>query len=471
MEHCPKFSSESKWDDDVHVLVVPYPIQGHIGPLFKLSDCFVRHGIKATLVVTEYIHGQITEKMKDGGVEGERRVHVTAVSDGLEPADDRKDERKLAASVLSVFPAQVKKLIQKANKLGGSDHRITCLVADAMFGWALETAEQMGIKAALFWTSSPGALAVALQIPQLIKAGIIDDQGIPRRDEKIQPLPAMPSIVTSEFPWCTSNSNGSQKMMFKFFSAVQQVAKVSKWLLCNFFHELDTSACNMIPNLVPVGPLSATGEPTGSMKPEDSTCLNWLDQMQTRSVVYIAFGSLSILSQKQLNELAFGLELLEQIRFRFLWVVRSGMTGTTSTICYPDGFLERVAGRGKIVEWAPQERVLAHPSVACFLTHCGWNSTMEAISMGVPFLCWPCFADQLYTRTCICDCWKIGLNLVPDEDKIISRHEIKNKVNELRSHAGIRENSRKLKEAAKGSIVKGGSSYDAIQRFLEEIKG
>ncbi|GAB2251756.1 hypothetical protein Droror1_Dr00004603 [Drosera rotundifolia] len=468
MEQLPLPSSESKCvtRDDIHVLVVPYALQGHIRPFLKLSESFVQHGIKTTLLVTEHTYRHVNQKINHA-VEGSSQVNVVAISDGLGSLDDRKDERKVAASFFSAVPGQVKNLIADANKLGGTK-RITCLVADAMFGWALETAEQMGIKAALFWTASPGALAVTLRIPELIEAGVIDNEGTPLRTDNIQLLPNMPPIDTSEFPWCNSfNGDGSQKIMFRFFSASQQVAKVSRWLLCNYFHELDTSARAVIPNLVPVGPLSCICEPTEIMEPKDSTVLKWLDQQQTRSVVYIAFGTLSTMSQKQLNELALGLEPMEQ---GFLLVVRSDTTGGSS-IQYPDGFLERVAGRGKIVEWAPQEKVLAHPSIACFLSHCGWNSTMEGMSSGVPFLCWPCFGDQIYTRTCICDGWKIGLNFVQDEENIISRHEIKRKIDELLSLTDIYEKSRKLKTAAKKAVVSGGSSFDAVEGFIEQIKG
>ncbi|XWS60464.1 hypothetical protein CRYUN_Cryun07bG0038600 [Craigia yunnanensis] len=179
------------------------------------------------------------------------------------------------------------------------------------------------------------------------------------------------------------------------------------------------------------GPLLAnnhSGSFAGSFWPEDSTCLSWLDKQTASSVIYVAFGSIAILNTQQLDELALGLKLSGH---PYIWVVRSNFTKSSSTK-FPEGFAKRVADRGKIVEWTPQEKVLAHPSVAYFLSHCGWNSTMEGLSMGVPFLCWPYFADQFHNRNYICEVWNIGLPLIRDENGIITRHEISAKIKTLK---------------------------------------
>ncbi|KAI3713134.1 hypothetical protein L1987_71706 [Smallanthus sonchifolius] len=106
------------------------------------------------------------------------------------------------------------------------------------------------------------------------------------------------------------------------------------------------------------------------------------------------------------------------------------MTKVT-TAYYPDGYMDRVGSRGRIVSWAPQQKVLAHPSVACFMSHCGWNSTLEGVTNGVPFLCWPYFSDQFHNATYVCDIWRTGLGLEKDEEGIITRGEIKSKVERL----------------------------------------
>ena len=95
---------------------------------------------------------------------------------------------------------------------------------------------------------------------------------------------------------------------------------------------------------------------------------------------------------------------------------------------------------------------------------------MDGIGMGVPFLCWPYFADQFHNQSYICDKWKVGLGLNPDENGFISRHEIKKKIEMLVSDDGIKANAEKLKEMARKSVIEGGSSYKNFQTFVEELK-
>ena len=177
--------------------------------------------------------------------------------------------------------------------------------------------------------------------------------------------------------------------------------------MCNSFRDAETAALELFPSIVPIGPLFADAEllkPVGQLLPEDTGCLRWLDAQPDGSVVYVAFGSLAAYDAAQLDELAEGLLLTSRA---FLWVVRPGSAG--------DQLLEqlrrRAAPRGRVVSWCPQQSVLAHPAVACFLTHCGWNSTMEAVRSGVPLLCWPCFTDQFLNQSYICDVWGTGLKV------------------------------------------------------------
>ncbi|KAJ6973951.1 hypothetical protein NC653_030100 [Populus alba x Populus x berolinensis] len=121
-----------------------------------------------------------------------------------------------------------------------------------------------------------------------------------------------------------------------------------------------------------------------------------------------------------------------------------------------------------IVHWAPQEKVFAHPSVECLLNSLWFgNSNLEGISMGVPLLCWPHMGRiNSMSRTCICDRWKVGLELKPDEDGIFTRHEIKSKVDELLINVGIRENALKIKRLAQMSLSEGGSSSKNLEQFV-----
>ncbi|KAK6117420.1 hypothetical protein DH2020_048829 [Rehmannia glutinosa] len=100
------------------------------------------------------------------------------------------------------------------------------------------------------------------------------------------------------------------------------------------------------------------------------------------------------ITRTQFEELALGLELTNR---PFLWVVRQDIAADMDE-AYPKGFKDSVHNRGRMVSWAPQQQVLSHPSVACFVSHCGWNSAIEGVSNGVPFV-FGLLCDHLFNRS------------------------------------------------------------------------
>ena len=294
--------------------------------------------------------------------------------------------------------------------------------------------------------------------------------GTPTKEQMFQLLPTVPPISTKNFPWTRLGDLAMQRFVFEIIEKGNKAAKEADWLFCNSAYEFESEAFSLAPQMIPIGPLLASnrlGNSLGSLWPEDLTCLKWLDQQSPCSVIYVAFGSSTTnFNHNQFQELALGLELSNM---PFLWVVRLNSTDGIND-AYPEGFLDRVATRGKIVDWVPQQKVLSHPSVACFLSYCGWNSTMEGVSNGLPFLCWPVFADQFINKSYICDVWKVGLGFDPDETEIVRREEIKNKVEQLLGDKNLKERASSLKEVASNSVREGGSSYSNFQRFTERLK-
>ncbi|KAK6155019.1 hypothetical protein DH2020_009267 [Rehmannia glutinosa] len=207
------------------------------------------------------------------------------------------------------------------------------------------------------------------------------------------------------------------------------------------------------------------GKAAGHFWPEDSSCLAWLDQQPINSVIYVAFGSLTVFDQTQFEELALGLELTNR---PFLWVVRQDIT-TDIDEAYPKGFKDRVQNRGRMVTWAPQQQVLSHPSVACFVSHCGWNSAIEGVSNGVPILCWPYFADHFFNQSYICDKWKVGLGFSKDESGIIRHGEIKDKLETILTDKSYKERALNLRAKTMDS-VREGRSRENFNKLVEWIK-
>ncbi|KAL7190599.1 hypothetical protein ACSBR2_022807 [Camellia fascicularis] len=449
-----------------HVLILPYPAQGHVIPLMELAQSLAKHGFKITFVNTETTHKRVVNALTDDDVLGDH-IHLVSISDGLETWE-RNVPGKLSEAIMTVMPRKVEELIREINGSEEEGEKISCIVADQSLGWAMEVGKKVGIKRAAFLPAAAALLVLGFSIPKLIDDGLIDRDGTPIKKQMIQLSPTMPAIHTSKLGWACIGDLATNKAAFETVSRNNESVKAANWLICNSALELEPAAFSLFPNILPIGPLLSTnrhGKSAGSFWEEDSTCLEWLDQHPPDSVIYVAFGSFTVFDYKQFQELALGLELTNR---PFLWVVRPDPDHDHA---FPDGFRDRVGNRGQIVGWAPQQQVLSHPSVACFLSHCGWNSTMEGVSNGVPFICWPYFADQFLNQAYICDVWKVGLGFSNgDESGIIKQGLIKDKVEQLLGDITFKERALDLKELTAKSVREGGCSYSNLNNFVEWMK-
>lgn len=158
-----------------HILAIPYPAQGHVLPLMELVLCLTKHGFKVTFVNTEFIHKRVMNAFSEEDDVGEL-INLVSIPDGMEPWEDRSDLGKLSEAIFQGMPGKLEELI-KGIKKGTDNDEITCIIADENMGWALQVAENMGIKRAAFWPASAALLALLFSIPKLIQDGIVDNNG------------------------------------------------------------------------------------------------------------------------------------------------------------------------------------------------------------------------------------------------------------------------------------------------------
>ncbi|RYR32987.1 hypothetical protein Ahy_A10g047515 isoform A [Arachis hypogaea] len=441
------------------VLALPYPAQGHVTPLMSFSQKLVENGCKVIFVNTEINHNRFVSSMmvreKDNNTLDDEPIKLVSVPDGLSPEDERTNFAKQCVGLKSRLPSILEKLIE--------DYGVSCMVVDLSMGWALEVANKMGIKGAFFFPASAAMFALMNNIPMLIHRGIIDSSGLPVTKRTFRLSESMALMSTETLYWSNTASDPiNAKTLFDYITHCGQALTMSHWWLCNTAYDLEPAVFSFLPKILPIGPLLRTYNTnyiTTSFWEEDSSCMSWLDQQPHASVVYAAFGSFALFDETQFRELAFGLELTKR---PFLWVVRQDSVHNKNG-SYKHEF---EGSKGKIVEWGPQQKILSHPSIACFISHCGWNSTIEGLSNGVPFLCWPYFSDQVYDKMYICDELKVGLGFDSDENGLISREEIKAKVDKLLADENIRLRSRVLKKKIENNIQQGGGSSQNLNKFI-----
>ncbi|KAJ6385485.1 hypothetical protein OIU77_028632 [Salix suchowensis] len=218
-------------------------------------------------------------------------------------------------------------------------------------------------------------------------------------------------------------------------------------------------------------PLYTVGPPIPYLDPKDNSSvissnhdipdyIEWLNSQRKGSVLYVSMGSFLSVSSSQLNEIVAG---VHNSGIRFLWVSRG------ETTLFKDG----CGDMGQVVPWCDQLRVLRHPAVGGFWTHCGWNSTLEAVYAGVPMLASPIFWDQATDSKIIVEDWEIGWRVKREagSEKLVTREEIAKLVKSFMDAENIevreiRKKSKELQETCNAAIAKGGSSDTNLDSFI-----
>ncbi|CAD6257841.1 unnamed protein product [Miscanthus lutarioriparius] len=410
------------------LMMLPFAAQGHVMPFMELSYRLVEHGFEVVFVNTDFNHARMLTAL--AGTSPAGGIDLISFPDGMGPDGDRTDIGKVLDGLLAAMLGGLEETIRSRN--------IRWVVADLSMSFVLELVHKVGVRVALFSTFSVATFALGMHLPKMIEDGIIDEMGNVKRNERVQPNPKMPAIDASKLPWITlGKSPESRRAMIQCTITTNPTLALADTIVCNTFQEIESVALAHLP--IPAAP---------------------------GSVVYVAFGSLMVFDAERLQELADGLALTGR---PFLWVVRPNFADGVGE-GWLDGFRRRIGDKGLVVGWAPQQRVLSHPSVACFVTHCGWNSTMEAVRHGIALLCWPYFADQFLNQSYICDLWGVALKVCADGRGIVTKDEVRDKVERLLGDDEINARTMVLKSAACASVADGGSSHQYLLKLVNLLR-
>ncbi|KAG2649944.1 UDP-glycosyltransferase 79-like [Panicum virgatum] len=454
-------------DHRIHILVLPYPSQGHINPLFQFANLLAGHGgVRCTLALTRFVATSASRPATGS-------VHVAVISDGCDDVgpDGVGGHRGPYFDRLNAAgPESVDRLLRAEAELGRPVHVV---VYDAFLPWAQGVTRRRGAACAAFLTQ---ACAVDVLYTHL-RAGRIPAP--PVREEELPPeLPGLPSrLELTDLPTFMVDKNrppGLLELLMNQFLGLHTVDQV----LVNSFYDLEPQEADYVASTwgaKTVGPTMPSVYLDNRL-PNDASCgihlhtpktsqsKAWLDAHPSLSVVYVSFGSIASLSSKQMAEIAEGLRNSGK---PFLWVVRAKETWKL-----PATFADEVKDRGLIVPWCSQLEVLAHPSIGCFVTHCGWNSTLEAISAGVPMVAIPHWSDQPTNAKYVQDVWRVGVRVRPDSQGVMRREEVEMCVRQVMEGEMRKEFKKRALEwsnKAKKAMGKGGSSDINISDFLSKF--
>ncbi|KAI4327560.1 hypothetical protein L6164_020005 [Bauhinia variegata] len=289
-----------------------------------------------------------------------------------------------------------------------------------------------------------------------------------------------------------------QPMYEGFIKATKDIISVDG-ILINTWHDLEPTTIKALRDsehlgwiskgpVYPVGPLVRTVTPRSGTEHGHGAevkvdeVLRWLDGQPTESVIYVSFGSGGTLSAEQITELAWALELSRQ---RFVWVVRppngsasgtffdvaNGGDGTPGYL--PEGFVKRTHNVGLVVPmWAPQAEILAHPSTGGFITHCGWNSTLESIINGVPMVAWPLYAEQKMNAAMLAEELGVAVRAKGTEG-VVGREQILKLVRRImveKEGKAMREKVKELKRSGDKALSNVGSSYNSLSQATKDLE-
>ncbi|KAE9617875.1 hypothetical protein Lal_00037859 [Lupinus albus] len=395
------------------------------------------------------------------------------------PPINKQDLPKNVPLALQIHEAVSKSLPyfhHSLKSLCSSKNPLVALIADPFANETLEIAKEFNLLSYIYFPPSAMTLSLFMHLPTLH-----EEVSCEYKDYKEAfHIPGCLPLHGNDLPeHLHDRSSPSYELILercKRFS-------LAYGFLVNSFSEIEGKTVSTLVEIGKkpvylVGPVIQTG---ASIEPNESECIKWLENQRPKSVLYLSFGSGGTLSEEQVNELAFGLESSGQ---KFLWVFRApndsanalylGASNDDSLQFLPDGFLERTKGQGLVVpNWAPQTQILSHTSIGGFLTHCGWNSTLESIVLGVPMITWPLFAEQRMNAVLLTKGLKVALRPKFNDNGIAERKEIAEVIKELMLGVEGNEISQKIEElkyAAVSALKEDGSSTKALSQFITDIE-
>ncbi|KAI3512172.1 hypothetical protein L1887_19406 [Cichorium endivia] len=468
-------------DGNLHVVFLPFFASSHTIPLVHVARLFAARGVRSTIITTVHnallFKSSVDRDILAGFPIAVQIINFPASEVGLPIGIENFNAATNLEMVAAVFRGMM--LLQTGFEQLIRDLAADCIFSDMFFPWTADLAAELKIPRLLFYPSC------------FLYHSISHSLTVHAPHEKVKSesesfvVPNLPDKITMK------RSQVSDHFKFKspisgLMETIRESEKRSYGLVHNTFYEIEPAYADHIKKIKGtkiwhIGPLfqffNREGKSGGAS--EKHSCLSWLDNQKPKSVIYVCFGSMVKFPEAQITEIALALEESKQ---PFIWVVRK--VGDEVIGGMPEGFEERIGRENKgliMTGWAPQVEILQHPAVGGFLSHCGWNSVLEAVVNGVPLMTWPLYAEHFYNEKLV-ELLGIGVGVGAEvwnqtsdiTSPIIGKQNIVEAIEILTGGSAIaesiRRSSKEVAMQAKHVVEEGGSSVNDLMALIEKLK-
>ncbi|XP_037436533.1 scopoletin glucosyltransferase-like [Triticum dicoccoides] len=470
-------------EEALHILFFPFLASGHLIPIADMAALFAGRGVKCTILTTP-VNAAIIRSAVDRANDafagtGSPAIDIAVVpfpDVGLPPGVENGTALSSQDDRDKFFHAAT--LLREPFDRFLADNRTDAVVSDSFFHWSVDAAAERGVPRIAFLGSSMFARSCS---DSMLRHNPLENA--PDEPDALVLLPGLPHRV--ELRRSQMMDPAKKPWQWGFFKGVNAADQRSFGEVFNSFHELEPDYVEHFHKTLArrvwlVGPVALASKDmavrgTDAPSPDADSCIRWLDAKPAGSVVYVSFGTLTTFAPAELHQLARALDLSG---VNFVWVIGAA-AGRNSAEWMPEGFAELIASgdRGFMVRgWAPQMLILSHAALGGFVTHCGWNSVLEAVSAGVPMVTWPRYADQFNNEKLVVELLKVGVSIgAKDYASGVETHEviagevIAESIQRLMESDAIRKKANNLGVKARSAVEKGGSSYDDVGRLMDEL--
>ncbi|TMW88653.1 hypothetical protein EJD97_018269 [Solanum chilense] len=473
-----------------HFVLFPFMAQGHTIPMIDIARLLAQRGVIITIVTT-HLNANRFKKVIDRAIESGLKIQVVhlyfpSLEAGLPEGCENFDMLPSMDLGLKFFDATKRLQPQVEEMLQEMKPSPSCIISDMCFPWTTNVAQNFNIPRIVF--HGMGCFSL------LCLHNLKDWEGLDKIESDTEYF-QVPGLFDKIELTKNQLGNAARPRNEEWRVMTDQMKKAEEeayGMVVNSFEDLEKEYIEGLMNaknkkIWTIGPVSLCNkekqdkaERGNKAAIDEHKCLNWLDSWEQNSVLFVCLGSLSRLSTSQMVELGLG---LESSRRPFIWVVRH-MSDEFKKWLVEEDFEERVKGQGILIRgWAPQVLILSHPSIGAFLTHCGWNSSLEGITAGVAMITWPMFAEQFCNERLIVDVLKTGVRsgierqvMFGEEEKLgtqVSKDDIKKVIEQVMGEEMEGEMRRKrakeLGEKAKRAMEEEGSSHFNLTQLIQDV--